>query len=276
MSFGRAGGRVAGWTVAALVALPVWMHGRACGQERDERGGGRERGGERGGERGRGRGPGGMGGEGRGRGRGQMPPFGRPQMGGQPAPAMAVSDGKLYIVNGRDLQRLDAETLEKEKKAEIPLPPEMEERMTRVKEMMLKRLDKDGDGYVSQEEFPRPEFVERMDTDGDGKVSKAELNLPGMARPTGPTTLLVEKGSVYVFQSGWLYRFDAESLELGAKSEIAPEQRARQGRGGPPGGGERDRGPGARRDRPRQPRGRTDRRGDEPTIPKGPDEPAAF
>ncbi len=152
----------------------------------------------------------------------QMPGRGQPQ-----APAMAVSDGNLFIVLGREIRRLDADTLEEEKKAEIPVPGADDETSRKMQEKFIKRFDKDGDGAVSGNELPRPELLDRLDKDGDGKVSQSEAPGPQMmaARmPAGPSTLLVQEGSVYVFQGGALYRFDAESLELEASAELAPKR----------------------------------------------------
>lgn len=261
--------------VPCLAVLMLVVHGQARGQERGDRGG--ERGG--GGRRQDRQGP-----DGRGRGGGQMPPFARMRTPQAAAPSMAVSGGKLYIVIGRELKSLDAETLEEQAKAEVPAPPEIEERMGKIKEAMLKKLDKDGDGFITREESPRPELVERFDKDGDGKVAGDELQPPAMMmRPAGPATLLVEAPSVYVFQDGWLFRFDAEKLTLQAKAELAPQQRGMQGRGGPPGdrgrgrGGDWGRGPGQGpgNDRPWNRPTRRDGRGDQPP-PKVPDDPVAF
>ncbi len=47
---------------------------------------------------------------------------------------------------------------------------------TRDPQEMLKRMDKDGDGKISKEEFTGPErFFERMDADKDGFVTAKEL-----------------------------------------------------------------------------------------------------
>lgn len=271
-------GTLAGWAVAALLALPASVHAQARGQEPGE--GGRDRGGERG----RGRGPERQVPEGRGRGRGQMPPFARMQMAPAAAPAMAVSGGKLYIVLGRELRSLEAETLQEEAKADVPEPPD-DERTTKIKEAMLKRLDKDGDGFITKEESPRPDLVERLDKDGDGKVSRSEMRLPGMMmRPPGPAALLVEEGSVYVFQDGWLYRFDAEGLELRAKAKLASERPGLpgdRGRGqGQDWGRDRGRGGDWGRDRGRDRPGRRPGGGEggraNPPRPEVPEDPVAF
>jgi Ca2+-binding EF-hand superfamily protein len=45
---------------------------------------------------------------------------------------------------------------------------------------MFKRMDKDGNGLISQDEMPSPpnadKMFDRMDTDGDGAISQAELD----------------------------------------------------------------------------------------------------
>ncbi len=40
---------------------------------------------------------------------------------------------------------------------------------------MLERLDKDGDGKLSKDEFPRPQVFDKLDANGDGFLDKQEL-----------------------------------------------------------------------------------------------------
>jgi hypothetical protein len=188
---------------------------------------------------------------------------------------MAVSDGKLFVVLGRELRRLDARTLEEEKKADLPVPGADDEAQKKRQQEFIARFDRNRDGAISEDEFPRPEILKRFDKDGDGKVTADEAPGPQMmaARmPSGPTALLVEKGSVYVFQGGSLYRFDADSLELAATAELAPQRPGGPGgmQGGRKGGREGGGRPGDRR--------KPDRRGREgaPEEPGVPEDPVRF
>jgi len=146
-------------------------------------------------------------------------------MRGNQAPAMAVSEGSLFVVLGREIKRLDADTLEEEAKANIPVAGMDDEANRKKQEQFIARFDKDKDGAIGEDEFPRPEILRKFDKNKDGKVTVDEAPGPKMmaARmPAGPSTLLVEDGNVYVFQGGALYRFDADSLELKAKAQLAP------------------------------------------------------
>jgi hypothetical protein len=162
--------------------------------------------------------------------------------GGQ-APSMAVSEGKLFIVLGREIKRLDADTLEEEAKADIPVAGADDEANRKKQEAFIARFDKNEDGAITKDELKRPEMLSRFDKNEDGKITADEAPGPKMmaARmPPGPTTLLVEDGSVYVFQGGALYRFDADTLELEADVNLAPKRPERGGKEGDRKGGRGD------------------------------------
>lgn len=59
---------------------------------------------------------------------------------------------------------------------------ELQQAMQRLRaERQLQRLDRDGNGLVSQEEFTYPleHMLVRMDRDGDGEISTEEMNRDG-------------------------------------------------------------------------------------------------
>jgi len=185
------------------------------------------------------------------------------------APAMAVSEGSLFVVLGREIKRLDADTLEEEAKADIPVPGMDDEANRKKQEQFIARFDKNKDGAISEDEFPRPEILRKLDKNADGKVTVDEAPGPKMmaARmPAGPSTLLVEDGNVYVFQGGALYRFDADSLELKAKAELAPMRQGGPGMKGDRKGGREG------RDRAKNKRDR----GGAPEEPQVPEDPVRF
>jgi len=185
------------------------------------------------------------------------------------APAMAVSEGSLFVVLGREIKRLDADTLEEEAKADIPIPGMDDEANRKKQEQFIARFDKNKDGAIDKDEFPRPEILRKFDKNKDGKVTADEAPGPktmAARMPAGPSTLLVEDGNVYVFQGGALYRFDADSLELMAKTQLAP---MRQG------------GPGMKDDRKggREGKDRAKKKGGQdgpPEEPQVPEDPVRF
>lgn len=155
------------------------------------------------------------------------------------APVMAVEEGQLFIVLGRELKRLDIDTLEEEAKADIPIAGADDEANRKKQEAFIARFDKNEDGAITADELKRPEMLKRFDKNEDGKITAEEAPGPKMmmARmPAGPTTLLVKEGSVYVYQGGALYRFDVDTLELMADVNLAPKRPERGGKEGRKGG----------------------------------------
>jgi len=190
----------------------------------------------------------------------------RMMMRGNQAPAMAVSEGSLFVVLGREIKRLDADTLEEKAKADIPVPGMDDEADRKRREQFIARFDKNKDGAIGEGEFPRPEILRKFDKNEDGKVTADEApgaKMMAARMPAGPSTLLVEDGNVYVFQGGALYRFDADSLELKARAELAPMRQAGPGMMGDRKGGREGR---ARAKKKRGPDGVPD----EPQVPEDP------
>ena len=182
------------------------------------------------------------------------------------APAMAVSEGSLFVVLGREIKRLDADTLEEEAKADIPIPGMDDEADRKRREQFIARFDKNKDGAIGEDEFPRPEILRKFDKNEDGKVTVDEApgaKMMAARMPAGPSTLLVEDDNVYVFQGGALYRFDAESLELKATAQLSPMRQ------GGPGMKEDRKGGREGRDRAKKKRGQ-DGPPEEPQVPEDP------
>ncbi len=192
-----------------------------------------------------------------------------------PAPMQVVA-GKLYIVTGSTVRKLDVKTLEEESTAVIPVPVDAE-RQTKAREKFMERFDKDGDGFVREDEMKNPAIINRFDADGDGAISVDEVPAPQtmMRRPTGPVTLLVvERGAegeggsdLYVYRDGWLYSYDTADLTLQAQNEIAPRRAPER----PPIRKDRQ----DRRDKRKEGRKQKDAP-DPPPPPELPDEPVRF
>ncbi len=205
-------------------------------------------------------------------------PQARPQ--NEPPAPMQVAGGKLYIVTGSTVRKLDAKTLEEESTAVIQIPIDAE-RETKAREKFMERFDKDGDGFVREDEIKNPAIIKRFDADGDGAISLDEVPSPQTMmrrQPTGPVTLLVVEhgaegeggGDLYVCRGGWLYRYDTADLTLQAQNEIAPRRAPER----PPGWKDR-------RDRPDKRDKRKEARKpkdapDPPPPPKLPEEPVRF
>lgn len=191
---------------------------------------------------------------------------------------MAVSGGKLYIVTGDTLRKLDAMTLAEEGAVPLPAPAEAE-RQTVAKEAFLKRFDKNADGFITEDEVERPELLRRFDRDGDGKISISEVPAAGLLpEPPAPVSLLVDGNNIYVFRGGTICRFNAADLSLEAKAELPSHP------------GERpvikrkleETAPGKKKDREKdedkalKKRAREDRRGPAEPLGPPPEEPVRF
>lgn len=203
-------------------------------------------------------------------------PMGPPSRPGGEAPVpMQVSGGKLYIVTGSTIRKLDAKSLEEESTAVIQAAVDAEFE-TKAKERFMQRFDKDGDGFIREDEVPNPVLIKKLDKDGDGAIGIGEVPSAKMMmarRPSGPVSLLVEGENLYVYRDGWLYRYDSADLTLQAQNEVAPQRRPER----PPGfdrGAERDKREKFRQKRRQKGAAKGDR--GPPPPPELPDEPVKF
>ncbi len=199
----------------------------------------------------------------------------RRTMGMEPPAPMQVDDGKLYIVTGSTIRKLDAVTLEEESTAVIPSQADAEHE-TKRKEKFMERFDEDGDGFVREDEVPNPNMIRKLDRDGDGAISISEVPSPRAMRvPAGPVTLLVDGADLFVYRAGWLYRFGTADLTLEAQNEIAPRRPPDRERG------RRDRLGGRGKKVKKEKKGKKGRRGkgdavEPPPPPEPPADPVRF
>jgi len=160
---------------------------------------------------------------------------------------MVVSAGKLYLVVGNAVKKLDAQTLDEEETAVIPM--ENTERVINAQHSYLVRFDTNKDGKVTRDEAPRPEWIDKLDRNQDGAVTIDEVPLPRAATAAmGPATLLVEAGSLYVYTGNTLLRYKTDPLTLMAQTTVTGPGRPGAARKLGPGG--RQPGAARRRDLP--------------------------
>jgi hypothetical protein len=133
---------------------------------------------------------------------------------------MVVSEGKLYLVSGNKVKRLDALTLAVEASADIPVPGQPIEEL---RSLWIRRYDRNRDGAVTADEFPTPAMIGRLDRNGDGRVTAEETpaELVQSRIPPGPVSLAVGPEGVYVSRAGWVYRFAAADLGLAAQADLS-------------------------------------------------------
>jgi hypothetical protein len=108
-----------------------------------------------------------------------------------------------------------------------PTPPEVRTRVMVVGPQGAGALDKDGDGYVSREEFAAPmnDHFARIDKDGDGRLSPEELS----AGHAGGNDLMVFRSGA----GGEAGREEREIVVRGATGRGTPLMIHGVGRGGP-------------------------------------------
>ena len=186
----------------------------------------------------------------------------RQQMPGMGAPAaMELSGSTLFLVSGTKVFKVN--TTEMKLEAERDLA---EADTGSTPEEVIKKLDKNGDGKVSREEWTGPpQAFDRIDENSDGAISKEEIpaELIDRARRLlrtpvrgGPAAIKVATTSLYVYLGGKLYKLKVSDLAIEGSLEIeGPNQRDRAG-------AERRRA--KRRDRPEG----NGQEGDQPERPK--------
>ena len=125
------------------------------------------------------------------------------------AAAMEVVAGKVYVLDGSTLARIDLETLTKEATATLTLDA--------PRHPYLVRFDANEDGELTENELPNPESWERVsaayDRNEDGAVSRDELPQTPDSELTGPAVIKVVGDEVLVLAGGRLYKFAARDLE---------------------------------------------------------------
>ena len=147
--------------------------------------------------------------------------------------AMEIDGGKIYLVAGNMVFKIDAEKMELEKKKDLTEVP-----ITGSAEDVIKRMDKDADGKISKGEWLGAEqMFGKLDKNNDGFLTKDEIPaemiervtsaLKTMAARSGRLAVKVDGPNLYIYKGGLLYKLKTEDLEI-VKSlvlEETPEQK---------------------------------------------------
>ena len=134
--------------------------------------------------------------------------------------AMTEHGGKLYVVTGSVLARLDAKTLKVEAKADLSRvgkTKEEEEAEERRRKEFMEQHDANNDGEVTQEELGRRRYlIFRYDGNGDRKLTIEELKAMGATAPgaSGDPELVVKDGKLFMLRGGMVFAFSLKTLEL--------------------------------------------------------------
>jgi len=147
-----------------------------------------------------------------------------PAFAGAPAPRRGpelLHEGKLYIVDGATLYRVDMDTLKVEAKADLTGLGWTKERKLAEQADWIRRQDQNGDGVLSEADGRVWRWRRRQDRNGDGKVTREEADVtpPGQA---GGAVLFVFKGKLVMLRNVTLFKFDLKTLKLDSYEHVRP------------------------------------------------------
>lgn len=160
----------------------------------------------------------------------------RPQMPGMGAPAaMELSGSTLFLVSGTKVFKVNTTEMKLEAQRDLA-----EADTGSTPEDVIKKLDKDGDGKVSREEWTGPpQAFDKIDADSDGAITKEEIPAELIQRAKrllrtqvrgGPAAIKVATTSLYVYLGGKLYKLKVSDLAIEGSLEIeTPGQRDKAG-----------------------------------------------
>jgi len=132
---------------------------------------------------------------------------------------MIEHNGTLYMVSGARLVKMDIETLEPLtccNLAKLKVNIEADESEKKYKAEYLAAYDVDKDGVLTGREVSRAPQLRRMDKNNDGKVTVDEIDAPKDSAPgeRGPVVLLVSGDKLIMLRTGYVFKFDLNTLEL--------------------------------------------------------------
>lgn len=155
----------------------------------------------------------------------------RPPMMPGGAAAMELSGNMLFLVSGTKVYKINTSEMKLEAQRDLSEAGGSDDSAA---DMVIKKLDKDGDGLISKDEWPGPpQMFDKMDSNGDGFIAKEEIpeELLDRARklgrklPTGgPAAIKVATTSLYVYLGGTLYKLKISDLEIEGSLDIDKDQ----------------------------------------------------
>jgi hypothetical protein len=162
---------------------------------------------------------------------------------------MIEHEGKLYVVYGSTLARVDVKTLNIEAKVDLSklgAAADADEQAKKQREEWLAQFDTDKNGEISGQELENNRWLRGLDRNQDGKITADEVPTRGRPAPgaSGEAVLLVKDAKLYMLRGGMIFAFDLNTLEAGTSVKVAEEEQqqpgvpfgGRGGRGGGPGG----------------------------------------
>ena len=163
----------------------------------------------------------------------RFPDRGRPRVPRVPTLAMEIDGNFAYVLIGTTLYKVNLETMETVASCNLREGEEGGEIVTAAD--MIKRLDKDGDGKISKEEWigPAP-FFDRLDRNGDGAITEDEIpqKLIDIMRqrlapktPPLPAVIRFSKDSVIILLGNTLYKVRKSDLLLVGQTKLKTKKR---------------------------------------------------
>jgi general secretion pathway protein G len=132
---------------------------------------------------------------------------------------MEIAGGKIYLVSGSTVYKIDSEKMELEKKRDLT------EAVAVTAEDIIKRLDRNDDGKISKSEWQGTEQTfAKLDTNSDGFVTKDEIPpdmvertataLKRLAARAGRILIKVDGPNLYIFKGGVIYKLKSDDLQI--------------------------------------------------------------
>ncbi len=146
---------------------------------------------------------------------------------------IAAQGDSVYVVMGSSIFRVAAKTMNVAARGTLEEPEADAAQDTEMRERRMKMMDKDGDGQVSRDEFPKPEMFDRADRNGDGFITLDEVmgRQSVTRKPGGPVKIIAGRSAVYVLRGNVLYKLDPDNLTVTGSTKLDPPEAEKRKRG---------------------------------------------
>jgi len=157
----------------------------------------------------------------------------QPMPGMGPTAAMELSGSTLFLVSGTKVFKVNTTEMKLEAQRDLA---EADSSEASTPEDVLKKLDTNGDGKVSRDEWTGPpQAFDKLDANADGAITKEEIPadlvqrarrlLKAPVRAGGPAAIKVATTSLYVYLGGKLYKLKVSDLAIEGSLDIeTPDQ----------------------------------------------------